>query len=70
MAGAHPLETGPPMPDGPEAERILSNLRSLRNQIVTAWRERAVVLTAEERTELRHEIKETCRFLEDLTHGD
>ncbi len=53
-----------------EAERLLANLRSLRNDIVTAWRERAVILTREERTKLRDEIKQTCQFLDDLTRAD
>ena len=59
-----------PTPTPPEAELILGNLRSLRDQIVTAWRERGVLLTADERVELRNEIKETCEFLESLTHGN
>ncbi len=59
-----------PTPAQPEAELILDNLRALRSQIVTAWRERAVLLTADERVELRNEIKETCEFLELLTRKD
>ena len=56
--------------DQSEADRILANLRSLRSDIVTAWRERAVILTDGERTMLRDEIKQTCRFLDDLTRAD
>ena len=52
-----------------EAEAILQNLRSLRDQIVTAWHERGVILDAEERVALRDEIKQTCDFLTDLTRG-
>ncbi len=54
---------------GSEADAILSNLRSLRDQIVTAWRERGVVLNSEERASLRSEIQQTCKFLTDLTQG-
>lgn len=50
-----------------EAEAILQNLRCLRDQIVIAWRERAVVLSREEQAELHAEIKQTCEFLTDLT---
>ena len=51
----------------PEAEIILGNLRALREQIITAWSERSVMLDAEERAELRAEIRETCDFLSELT---
>lgn len=47
---------------------ILENLRSLRDQIVTAWRERGVMLSDEEQRQLHAEIKQTCEFLTDLTH--
>ena len=50
-----------------EAEEILTNLRALRDQIVTAWNERGVVLSREERAVLHAEIKQTCEFLTDLT---
>ena len=53
--------------DRSEAEAILANLRSLRDQVVTAWRERAVILTSEEQAELQSEIRQTCDFLTDLT---
>jgi hypothetical protein len=54
---------------GREADAILINLRDLRDQIVTAWREKGVVLLPEEQAELRAEIKQTCQFLTDLTQG-
>ena len=54
---------------GREAEAILNNLRALRDQIVTAWREKSVVLVPDEQAELRAEIKQTCQFLTDLTQG-
>jgi hypothetical protein len=41
----------------------------LRNRIVTAWRERGVVLTVEERELLHGEITQTCQFLNDLTRS-
>lgn len=53
-----------------EADAILANLRSLRDQIVEAWRERGVILSEDERDMLTNEIKQTCSFLEDLTRGE
>jgi predicted nuclease of restriction endonuclease-like (RecB) superfamily len=50
-----------------DAEEILSNLRALREQIVTAWSERGVVLNRPEQAALHAEIKETCEFLTALT---
>ena len=50
-----------------EAEAILQNLRDLREQIVIAWQERAVVLSSEEQAELHAEIRQTCEFLTELT---
>jgi hypothetical protein len=50
-----------------EAEEILTNLRLLRDQIVTAWSERGVVLSRDEQVALHAEIKQTCEFLTDLT---
>ena len=50
-----------------EAESILLNLRALRDQIVTAWRERGVVLSREEQDALHAEIQQTCEFLTNLT---
>lgn len=50
-----------------EVEVILNNLRSLRDQIVTAWQERGVLLSREEQGQLHAEITQTCEFLTDLT---
>ena len=50
-----------------DAESIRANLRELRDQIVTAWQERCVVLSKDEQTVLRTEIEETCKLLMDLT---
>ena len=50
-----------------EAEEIMTNLRALRDQIVTAWSERGVMLSREEQAALHDEIKQTCQFLTDLT---
>ena len=50
-----------------EAEELLANLRALRDQIVTAWNERGVVLSREEQAAFHAEIKRTCDFLTDLT---
>lgn len=48
-------------------EEMLDEIRDLRERIVSAWRERAVMLTREEQNLLYGEIKETCRLLNDLT---
>ena len=50
-----------------EADSILENLRALRDQIVTAWSERGVVLSREEQVALHREIQQTCEFLTNLT---
>ena len=50
-----------------EADSILLNLRALRDQIVTAWSERGVVLSREEQSMLHAEIQQTCEFLTILT---
>ena len=50
-----------------EADSIVENLRALRDQIVTAWSERGVVLSREEQAALHSEIQQTCEFLTNLT---
>ncbi|MBV8688236.1 MAG: hypothetical protein JOZ90_08590 [Alphaproteobacteria bacterium] len=50
-----------------EAELILSDLRRLRERIITAWFERGVMLTLDEQARLRDEIRQTCSLLTDLT---
>lgn len=52
-----------------EAERILADLRALRQSVVVAWQERAVILSREEQLQLTAEIKRTCEILTDLTAG-
>jgi len=52
---------------GSEATRILADLRRLREELVAAWLERAVILTREEQDMLRDEIRETCELLTTLT---
>ena len=52
-----------------EADSILQNLRALREQIVVAWAERAVVLSREEQDLLHLEVKDTCEFLSRLTQS-
>lgn len=52
-----------------EADSILHNLRALREQIVVAWAERAVILSKEEQNLLHLEIKDTCEFLSHLTQS-
>ena len=50
-----------------EAQEILTNLRVLRDQIVTAWNERGVVLSRDEQELLHAEIQQICEFLTNLT---
>lgn len=52
-----------------EAQAILQKLQALSNQVVTAWQERAVILTMEEQSMLRREIHKTCEMLTNLTHS-
>lgn len=53
-----------------EASRIKSDIRDLRQRILTAWHERGVTLTSEERRELKSEITYTCELLTVLTSRD
>jgi hypothetical protein len=50
-----------------ELERILNDLHELRRHVVEGWQSRAVLLTLEERRELRDAIRETCELLEEIT---
>ena len=50
------------------ADELLGEIVELRGRIITAWRERAVMLTREEQHRLIDEIRETCRLLGDLAH--
>jgi hypothetical protein len=50
-----------------EGDLILSDLRRLRDLIITAWEERGVILSRDERYDLQREIKETCELLMELT---
>ena len=49
-----------------EAERILRDLRRLREAIVVAWEERGVIMSRDECQDLRQEIEETCDLLSQL----
>ena len=70
MSGSHQDQSNNVVSIGSqEAEDILTNLRALRDQIVTAWNERGVVLSREEQAALHLEIKQTCEFLTDLTRN-
>ena len=53
--------------DSSELERIFIDLHSLRRHVIDAWQARAVLLTDEERRNLRDEIMETCALLKELT---
>lgn len=49
-----------------EAQLIFADLERLRNRIVAAWQERALMLSSEEQRELRDEIQRTCELLQDF----
>jgi hypothetical protein len=49
------------------ADQILTDISDLRERIVDAWRERAVMLTKDEQKRLIVEIKATCDLLGALT---
>lgn len=51
-----------------DADEMLHEIVELRTRIMTAWRERGVMLTPDEQRRLLDEIRETCRLLGDLTH--
>ncbi|GAO40979.1 hypothetical protein SCH01S_53_00510 [Sphingomonas changbaiensis NBRC 104936] len=51
-----------------DADEMLHEIVELRTRIMTAWRERGVMLTRDEQRRLLDEIRETCRLLGDLTH--
>ena len=50
-----------------DGEDLLAELRELRERLIAAWRERAVMLTREEQDRLLEEIKDSCALLTDLT---
>lgn len=52
-----------------ELNAIRDDLAALRRRVVTAWLERGVMLTSQERGQLREDIAETCEFLTDLTQS-
>jgi hypothetical protein len=49
-----------------EAQLIFADLKTLRNRIVAAWQERAIMLSSEEQRDLRDEIQRTCELLRDF----
>lgn len=49
------------------ASDIRLDLAALRNSVTLAWQERGIMLTPDERKELRDEIQDLCRYLSDLT---
>ena len=49
------------------ADVMLADFRNLRERFITAWKERAVMLTREEQERLRQEIADTCTLLTELT---
>lgn len=45
------------------ADALLGDLVELRGHLISAWRERAVMLTKEEQARLKNEIADTCALL-------
>jgi hypothetical protein len=52
---------------GSEAQVLFSKVKSLRDELVTAWQERAVVLSKLGQERLYDEIKKTCELLSGMT---
>ena len=52
------------------AAAIRANIAGLREAAISAWRERAVMLTCEEQEQLKQEIADTCELLRLLVHYD
>jgi hypothetical protein len=50
------------------ADDLVVEISGLRTRLISAWRERAVMLTPEEQKRLRQEIKDTCALLTELTN--
>ena len=50
------------------AEDMLAEIVDLRQRVIQAWRERAVMLTRPEQDQLLEEIRLTCQLLGDLAH--
>ncbi len=48
------------------ADALLGDLVELRGHLISAWRERAVMLTKEEQARLKDEIADTCTLLTEL----
>jgi hypothetical protein len=46
---------------------LLVRVQSLRDEIITAWRDRGVTLTSSEQKLFHAEIVDTCKLLTDLT---
>jgi hypothetical protein len=46
---------------------LLTRVQTLREEIVTAWRDRGVTLTSYEQKRFHAEIMDTCKLLTDLT---
>jgi hypothetical protein len=52
---------------GLELDALLARVQMLRDDIITAWRDRGVTLTSGEQTRFHAEIVDTCKLLTDLT---
>jgi hypothetical protein len=50
------------------ADDMLNEIVDLRQRVIQAWRERAVMLTREEQRQLLEEIRLTCQLLGELAH--
>lgn len=56
--------------DSPDFATLLTDVLSLRDGLVSAWQERAIMLTREERAQLRVEMETTAAVLSDLARID
>ena len=60
----------PPVMPASEADLLLNRVRVLQDELVSAWQERAVVLSKSEQHKLRVEIVKTCDLLAGLVGLD
>jgi hypothetical protein len=50
-----------------DLDAVLTKVQMLRDEVVNAWRDRAVTLTRSEQERLHAEITGMCKLLSDLT---
>jgi hypothetical protein len=50
-----------------DLDAVLTKVQVLRDEVVNAWRDRAVLLTRSEQERFHAEITDMCKLLSDLT---